>query len=66
MFGYRLAMLISLIGCAPLVGQPIGDVAPNKAFLASWNMPPTVQALSDFRLPSGLGRVLLLDWFGVY
>lgn len=56
----RFALLICCLFCGVLHAQGVGDPAPNKAFLATWNMPGGEDELADFQ-PS---RVVLLDWFG--
>jgi hypothetical protein len=54
-------ILIMVLGCAALHAQAVGDPAPNKALISTWNAAAGVDEIHDY-LPD---RVVLLDWFGV-
>lgn len=62
-----VSLLLLVAGSLLMAGeagaQALGEPAPNKVFLSSWNMPAGVDELTDF---SAQGKVVLLDWFGVY
>lgn len=64
---FRSALLLAVVlttFCGAAAAQAVGDLVPNKQFLASWAVPAGVDELADYPSLPPTGKVVLLDWWG--